>query len=242
VPEELECHIVKAERDGRSGHCIIVRAQPLADSDWPERLKDRRGEPVLYRDLADPDTKLPIGIDNLDEPRLRDGIRNVYIEIRQRLEEYCKYPAERRSFETRPQVPPEKPVIYLHARPQDLPAWQDARQKLGMKAIVNPASLPNPADDVYIPEKRNDKLREYSLCNGVALLRAKDADIRLDIMIIYRDRQRFYQEDRRNIPWAIVDQVGDEFPVAADYGVPRVPASNSNPNWPDELLQKLSLG
>jgi hypothetical protein len=107
-----------------------------------------------------------------------------------------------------------------------------------LKAIVNPDSLPKATDDIYIPERRNDMLHEYSLCDGVALLRPKDADIRLDIMTIYKDRQRFYQAYKRNIPWAIIDEASDELPVASDYGVPRVMASKAD--WPDRLLQTLS--
>jgi hypothetical protein len=57
-------------------------------------------------------------------------------------------------------------------------------------------------------------------------------------MTIYKDRQRFYQAYKRNIPWAIIDEASDELPVASDYGVPRVMASKAD--WPDRLLQTLS--
>jgi hypothetical protein len=163
----------------------------------------------------------------------------VFIELRQKLEEYRKYIEDRRIYDTQLQAPPEKPVIYLHGRPQDLQAWEHARQKLRMKAIVSPGDLSAATDDVFTAEKRKEKLREYSLCNGLALLRASDGDIRLEVMTIYRDRQRLYQEHRVNIPWAIIDQVGGELQVAADYQVPRVMASD--PEWPDRLLQTLSL-
>jgi hypothetical protein len=56
---------------------------------------------------------------------------------------------------------------------------------------------------------------------------------------MYRDRQRLYQEHHINIPWAIIDEVGGELQVAADYQVPRVMASE--PDWPERLLQTLSL-
>lgn len=56
-------------------------------------------------------------------------------------------------------------------------------------------------------------------------------------MTIYRDRQ--YQEYHINIPWAIIDEVGGELQVAADYQVPSVMACD--PDWPDRLLQTLSL-
>jgi hypothetical protein len=239
--EELEHHFASSASDGRNGHCIVVRAQMLPDSDWPDRLKDDRGNPVLYRDLADSETQLPLGINNPDEPRLKDAITKVYIEIQQRLEHYRKNLEDWRAYEARREAPLTRPVIYLHARPQNLSDWKSAREKLSDKAIVNPDSLPQADDDVYVSTKRDARLREYSRCDGVALLRAKDSDIRLDVMTIYRDLRRLAQEYRRNIPWAVLDQVGDEFPIAADYGVPRVPASSSNPNWPDDLLPTLRL-
>jgi len=104
---------------------------------------------------------------------------------------------------------------------------------------VSPAYWPAAADEVFTAEKRKEKVREYSLCNGLPLLRASDGDIRLDVMTIYRDRQRLYQEHRVNIPWAIIDTVGGELQVAVDYQVPRI--MTSDPDWPDQLLQTLSL-
>jgi hypothetical protein len=236
--EELEHHFTSTTSDGRNGHCIVVRAQMLADIDWPDRLKDDRGNPVSYKDLADAETQLPLGINSFDDPRLKEVITKIYIEIQQRIEQYRKYLVDRRAYEARRQRPLTRPVIYLHARPQDLSDWKSARAKLRDKAVVNPDSLPQPDDDVYDSAKRDAILREYSRCDGVALLRAKNSDIRLDVMTIYRDLQRLSQEYRRNIPWAVLDQVGDEFPTAADYGVPSISASCSNPNWPDTCCRR----
>jgi hypothetical protein len=237
--EELERHFANAESEGRTGHCVVVRAQHLPDNAWPDRLKDDRGGPVLYRDLVDPKTQLPLGLDDFEDSSLRDGVKQVFIELSQKLEEYRKYLADRRIYDNPIQAPPEKPVIYLYGRPQDLQAWEHTRQKLRMKAIVSPANLTAAAEDVFSAEKRKQKLLEYSLCDGLALLRASDNDIRLDVMTIYRDRQRLYQEHHINIPWAIIDQVGGELRVVADYQVPRVLVSD--PDWPDRLLKTLSL-
>jgi hypothetical protein len=236
---ELDHHFTTAAQDGRRNHCIVVRAKHLPDNAWPDHLKDDRGGPVVYRDLSDPETNLPLGLDDLEDSRLKAKIKDVFIELGQKLEEHRKFLAARRTYDTRPQAPPDKPVIYLHGRPQDFQAWEDARQKLRMKAIISPANLRVEVDEVFTAEKRKEILREYSLCHGLALLRASDKDIRLDVLTIYRDRQRLYQEYGTLIPWAIIDQLGGELQVAADFRVPRVMASDSG--WPDRLLETLSL-
>jgi TIR domain len=104
--EELEHHFAKADRDGRSGHCVIVRAQHLPDNAWPDRLKDDRGGPVLYRDLVNPETQLPLGLDDdFEDPRLKAGVKQVFIEIRQKLEAYNKYMGDRRVYADIPRIP-----------------------------------------------------------------------------------------------------------------------------------------
>jgi hypothetical protein len=133
------------------------------------------------------------------------------------------------------------PVLYLHAQPQDQPAWQATRAQLQAKAIVNPQRLPVFANDVYNPDRRKEQLREYSHCHGLVMLRTRDSDLHLDIKAMYLDRRLLWQDPdyRKNLPWAIVDQIGDDFPVAKDYGVPRV--LTSDPDWPERLLQELHL-
>jgi TIR domain len=52
--EELEWFFQQADQDGRGQeHCVVLRIQPLSDDAWPERLRDARGKPVLFRDFFD---------------------------------------------------------------------------------------------------------------------------------------------------------------------------------------------
>lgn len=234
--EELEYHFSKSKQDGRTGHCVVVRAQPLPDADWPNRLKDDRGGPVFYRDLADIDENLPFGVDDFAEQRLKDGIRQVHIELYQRIREYRKQLEARRTLDASRQAPPLKPVIYLHGRSQDLDSWARACETLAPKAIVHPPSLSS-AEDVLAVDGRKKKLQEYAACNGLAILRTSSSDIDLDLMMMYRDRQRLYQEHHIDLPWAVVDAVGDEWPVAKNYRAPQV--MTSDPAWPDRLLETL---
>ena len=81
----------------------------------------------------------------------------------------------------------------------------------------------------------------YSLCDAIVLLRARSDDaMRVEVMAAYKDRQQIFQDRRLNIPWAILDKIGSELPVAATYRIPRVIANG--PDWPDRLFQTLGLG
>src|SRR4051794_34932378 len=89
--DELEWFFVQAERDGRDRqHCVVLRIQPLPDEAWPKRLKDERGNPVVYREFADPEEELPLGLDDFEAPALRNAIRDTFIELKEKLKELRK--------------------------------------------------------------------------------------------------------------------------------------------------------
>jgi hypothetical protein len=241
--DELEWFFVQAERDGRDRqHCVVLRIQPLPDEAWPKRLKDERGNPVVYREFADPEEELPLGLDDFEAPALRNAIRDTFIELKEKLKELRKQLEARRAYQPSSQAPPIQPVVYLHAQPPDLSAWQEMRTELGVRAIVNPDSLPEPiAGDPLLQHQRDERLNEYKECDALVLLRARNDDsIRKEVMAAYKDRQRLFQKERLNIPWAIIDRVGGELPIAASYRIPRVIAAG--PDWPDHLVQALGLG
>jgi hypothetical protein len=240
--DELEWFFTQAEKDGRGQqHCTVLRIQPLPDEAWPKRLRDERGRTVLYRDLVDPEMKrLPLGFDDFEAPALKSAIRGTFIEVCGRLTELRKQLEARRAYQ-QPPVPPVQPVLYLHARPEELTHWKATRTELEPRAIVNPDSLPEPATDDALQQRQSElRLREYALCDGIVLLRTGiDEMLHIDVMAAYKDRQRLYQQRRQNIPWAIIDRLGDAPPVYSAYRVPCVPATSSD--WPDRLVHTLGL-
>jgi hypothetical protein len=239
--DELEWFFEQANEDGRGQqHCTVLRIQPLPETDWPRRLRDEREKPVLFRDLVDFDANLPIGFDNYELPALKDAIREVQIELNAKLKE-LRVQLDHRRLYHQAAVPPNRPVVYLQARKQDLPEWQRARLALEAHAIVNPESLPEPVwDDALLQQQRETRLKEYVECDGLVLLRAStDETFRIEVMAAYKDRQRLFQQRRRNIPWAIVDRSGDAPPVYSAYLVPCVAATS--PDWPKRLVRTLGL-
>jgi hypothetical protein len=240
--DELEWFFTQAEKDGRGQqHCTVLRIQPLSDEAWPKRLRDERGRTVVYRDFVDPQTKLlPLGFDDLEAPTLKSAIRDTFIEVCGKLTELRKQLEARRAYQ-QPAVPPVQPVLYLHARSEELAHWQATRTDLEPRAIVNPESLPEPVgDDALLEEERKKRLKEYAECDGLVLLRTgADEALRLEVMAAYKDRQRVFQQLRRTIPWAIVDRLGNAPPLFSAYRVPCVPATS--PSWPDQLIRTLGL-
>ena len=239
---ELKCHFAKAKNEGRTRHCSIILAQPVPLERWPEELKDGAGVPLRYDAFCDEQSgDLPFGLDGTtDLQRRNTAILEVFKDLKARMVELRKkLEAQRLYNSTSRQLKPDRPVIYLYARPEDEAAWQTARTQLGTKAIVRPTALPRATIDVFVAAERKNKLKEYAVCHGLALLRTGDADIDLDVMTVYRDRNRLYQEHKINLPWAIVDQVGNDCEIADNYQVPRIMGSDSD--WPTRLLRELQL-
>ena len=242
--QELDWFLAQAGRDGRGQqHCVVLRTQDLSPDTWPTQLTDGRGEPVFFHDLANADTELPLGAENenFDVQELKDAIRKIFIEIKGKLKELKKQIGARRLYE-QTVTPPDQPVVYLHARVEDLSTWEMTRAELARTAIVNPDSLPIPIeDDALLRRHRDQRIREYSFCDAIVLLRARSDDaMRIEVMAAYKDRQQIFQDRHLNIPWAILDRIGTELPVAATYRIPRVIAKG--PDWPNRLLQTLGLG
>src|SRR5215467_11135017 len=119
--DELEWFFEQAAQDGRGlEHCTVLRIQPLEEGSWPQRLKDDRGKPVLFFDLSDPATELPIGLTNFNAPQLNDALLKIFIEIKGKLSSLRKQLIARQRM-TAPikQKPADRPVIYLDADPDD---------------------------------------------------------------------------------------------------------------------------
>jgi hypothetical protein len=242
--DELKWFFAQAAQDGRGQrHCTVLRIQLLHNTAWPKQLKDERGNPVVFRDFADSATGLPQGLDDREAPALKSAIRDTHIELLKKLKELRAQREARRDYQQQAVVPePVQPVLYLHAQPQELPQWVETRTELEPRAIVHPDSLPEPAADDSLQQRQSEqRLREYTWCDGIVLLRAGAPDelLRIEVMAAYKDRQRLYQQRHRNIPWAIVDRLGDAPPVYSAYRVPCVAAAGQD--WPDRLVRTLGL-
>jgi hypothetical protein len=241
--DELEWFFEKAAQDGRGPeHCTVLRVQPLEDSAWPKRLQDERGKPVLFIDLVDPATELPTGLTNFDAAQLNEAVLKIFIEIKGKLVSLHKQlEARRRMTAPARQKPADRPVIYLDADPDDKALWQMLKGEFKGLAIVRPASLLQASSDSDPLDRKQQKVRqeEFQLSDGLVLLHGRPGSwIEKAVAIGYLDR-RLLRQRSRDLPWAILDRVGQRPPVADDYDVPCVPVTSSE--WQRELLAVLGL-
>ena len=221
--DELGWFLDQAAKDGRGReHCLPVRIQPLADTAWPDRLKDERGAPPVYLDLADAEAGLPL--DDIDAPAARDVVRKAQVQIKVRLEELRDRLQARRAKDQ--QASFDRQIVYLHAHPDDREAWNAAVTLLDDAAVVLPDELPTlAADDALLQRQREARLKELRECAALLMLRASERDtFRFELMSFYTDLQRLYQEH------AAATALGDRGPgrrTAAAGG----PLPRSAPDW-----------
>lgn len=142
----------------------------------------------------------------------------------------------------------ERKSIYLQAGCDNVAAWTRVRDKLSGLVLVNPCELSDPSASaagidiapslLTTYEARRRNLLRY--CNGLVLLRAKaEDDIELQLMAARYDRSTLQQAFRQTIPWAMVDEVGDEPALVKRFGITRIPTSL--PDWPQRLVGALGL-
>jgi hypothetical protein len=236
--DELHWFLGQAAKDGRGReHCVPLRIQPLASAAWPDSLRDHRGSLPVYLDFADEDTGLPF--DDFDGAPGRDLLRKALVQIKSKLEDLRGRLEARRAFEREAMLERngslDRHIVYLHAPSSDRAAWQAAVSLLDDLAVVVPDELPTAADDdALLQRHRVARLKELRECAALLMLRASNSEtFRHELMTFYRDLQQLYQDTRRRLPWAIVDQVGGSLPIAERFRVPRF----IDDDWPKRVLQ-----
>jgi len=239
---ELEGFFSSAASDGRGQkHCIVVRIQPLPREAWPKLLKDERGDPVLYLDLVDPESELPQGLNNLSDPKLSETLIKIFIEIKGKLVSLKEQLDARRQMASARQRPADRPVIYLDADPDDQHVWEKYKKELKGVAIVKPASLLGSSGFLDWRDRKWRSARQqcFQVSNALVLLHGAPGKwINQAISTSYFDR-RILRQRYHDLPWAILDQVGQPPTAAEVYEVPCVPTSSEE--WRSELLAILGL-
>ena len=242
--DELGWFFEQASADGRGQeHCTVLLIQPLAEAAWPKLLRDERDKPVNYLNFADAETSLPVCIDDPDGPQLRRAVLKPFIEIKGKLVALRKLldARRRRSAVGAMQRPADRPVIYLDASPEESALWQQLKGDLREVAIVRPASLASTHSSADPLDRDRQKERQllFSESHALVLVHSEGGSwLEHAVATSYNDRQLLLQR-QRNLPWAILDRVGQKPPIADDYEVPCVATTATG--WQRELLVTLGL-
>src|SRR5262249_40495594 len=190
----------------------------------------------------DPRTELPICLDNLDAPQLKEALVEPFIELRGKLRSLRKQlDARRRMMGSAPQRPADRPVIYLDADPDDEGLWQSMKGELKDIAIVRPANLSRANGDTDPLDRDHQKRRQrqFEASDGLVLLQGgRSSWIEEAVEASYYER-RLLRQRSRDLPWVILAPVGRRLSVVDDYDVPYVEAAPGT--WPRDLLTKLGL-
>src|SRR5262249_36531675 len=161
-----------------------------------------------------------VGFTDFDAPQLNAAVRDVFIELQGKLVALHKQlKARRRMTASTTQKPADRPVIYLDADPDEKTLWQNLKCELKDVAIVQPARLLQANGDTDPLDRNQQKQRQeqFRLSHGLVLLHGRPgAWIERAVAVTYLDRQLLLQRDR-DLPWAILDQVGERPAVADVY-------------------------
>lgn len=246
--KELEWFFQRAPVDGRGfDQCVLLNVQKVNDGHWPDLLRDKDGQRVLGTSLMD-DDGLPLGYEDYRAsktlPNTNGLWKSIAIEIKDKLIELRKRrDAERSLAESKVnpwsglgQSRPDDRLIYLEAEPEDRQIWSARRMRLAAERAV---VLPDEPLGDSMADRSESVLGVYRDCDALILHRVRPDDlIQPRIRRAFQDRRLLFQKERKEMPWAVLDEHPDlPLPGANAFRVPRV--STKDDGWPNHLFQAL---
>ena len=221
------CDRVAADGAALAEHVCIIRVQTTSADAWPRRLTGPDGAPLLYLDFCDPHGE-PIDMAEFvieaPTPDLAQPIEQAAVEIGDKLNAIRAKLIARAEYESS-RLPPDSPVLYFEAEPQDLMRWTEFGRVLEqVPNIVLPARCPVPADAV------TDADQAYGDCDGMVLLRSRPGDnIVPRVKRAFQDLRRINKEHggkgRAKVPWVLLDGLDEPPPPDIEpFKIRRVPA------------------
>jgi hypothetical protein len=226
--KQLELQIAFEER------IAVARIWPLAEQDgWPSLMVDGRGEPMVgfcFYDKANAELRpqpyeWPEAEENSKGP-FRDELLNMVGWLRLKLN------AVRSTLEERARARAEadklsgtQPLLYLHGRADQAPAWEQTNDKLRQSGFAVMPSDPDPVESDPMKQEglKRNRIEILKGCDALLLLgspdgRAVDADL---VVVGRQDRQSARAASKRLLPCALLDTVGAPIATAQRKGTAR---------------------
>lgn len=245
------------QRSSDQGRVFVIRALATKDGDWPDFLRDERGNSLVGFHFHDPTTKMPYGWGNIDDRDVAPKLWTLQTALTKRLRELRERQASRPAIQ--PTIAPvatatpvgflpvELPApvagingkkrVYLHARGDQMPARNEVQRLLSQINIV-PLSAAIDVGSALIDWTREAKARFETAkrCDALALVRA-DANEGFigDLLEIGVDeRERIQSARGAPLPCAVLDQSGTPLPIdVSAFGIERFDLGNEN--WKGEF-------
>jgi hypothetical protein len=228
-------------RSNDQGRVFVVRALATNENDWPDFLRDERGNSLVGFRFHDPSSKMPYGWREIRE-NSEEYVRQLWTlqtALTKRLRELRKR-HEIRKIESAMPPPPfagGKKRVYLHASADQAPARNDI-QRLLSEFGITPLSAMIDTGNAMTDWTREGKARFEAAkrCDALALIRCDDNEGFIgDLIDVGVDERERIQSARGTpLPCAVLDQSGIPLPIdVSAYGIERFDLSHAN--WRSEF-------
>jgi TIR domain len=213
-------------RSDEQGRIFVVRVQPTNEADWPEFLRDERGNSQVGYRFYDPQTGMPYGWGDVRDTS-GDYVKQLWglqTKLTRRLRELRQRAESRAAVSTLPPAPPGTGNrIYLHARAEDAPARDEVRKQLAEAGLM-PLTPPPDAGSTIGDFVRESKARVETAkrCAAMALVRTGDNESFIDDLLDIGVDERLRIQAARGapLPCAILDRSGTSLPIdVTPYGI-----------------------
>jgi TIR domain-containing protein len=216
------------EREREHGRIFVVRALRTDENQWPEFLRDARGNSLVGFLFHDNHNAMPFGWRGSTanhEAYVRELWR-LQTALTRRLRE-LRTNAQRRSkeFMARPAAGDGQKRVYLHARPEYSGAYDEVKRVLVEDGIAPLSAVADPGRDIadWMRESRA-RIETAKRCDALALVRAdRDEKFIGDLLEIGVDeRERIQSARGAPLPCAVLDRSGENLPIdVSSYGIER---------------------
>jgi hypothetical protein len=227
--DELEWfrqQVLERERD--QGRVFVVRALRTDENQWPDFLRDARGNTLVGFMFHDSHDAMPFGWRGSTANR-ESYVRELWrlqTALTRRLRE-LRTNAERRSktLMSRTAESTGQKRVYLHARPENAAAYDEVKRVLLQDGIASLSAVADPGRDIadWMRESRA-RIETAKRCDAMALVRADGNEKFIgDLLEIGVDERERIQSARGiPLPCAVLDRSGESLPIdVSNYGIER---------------------
>jgi hypothetical protein len=228
-------------RSNDQGRVFVVRALATNESDWPDFLRDERGNSLVGFRFHDPFDKMPYGWREIRE-NSEDYVRQLWTlqtALTKRLRELRKRQETRAAEQSTAASTPANGTrrVYLHAHAEQGTARNEVQRQLTEFGIT-PLSAAINAGNALADWTRetNARFETAKRCDALALIRSDDNEGFIgDLLDVGVDeRERIQSARGKPLPCAVLDQSGVPLPIdVSAYGIQRFDLGREN--WRSEF-------
>jgi hypothetical protein len=226
------CDKIISEEAALADRVCILRIQSVPEAKWPRRLRSQSQAPLLYLDFCNAQGQtLGMGQFLLGGSlgELAGPVEKAAIEIGDKIQTMLRSIKARQQYANSQRLPVD-PVLFFEAEVDDRSQWELFVKRLeDVPSIVLPPLSPTPATDVTPDEFMN--------CDGLLMLRMRKGDnFKRRIGQAYMHRRTLFRAKKREVLWALLDDLDEAPPECAAYKMPRISLQG---DWLPELKKVL---